>query len=527
MGEITRIDPLPPIISSCPTIVIWWAGRPSWRSSAQMLTEDTERAVVVSGEPGVGKTALIEQLCVARGGRGLAGGADPGGGGRATLRVGRAESTGVRAEENQAELDEADRAVLAPVFGGDPDSVVAVLPLASGLLNLLAVAGQNQPVLLVVDDVHWLDKVSAEVLGAVGRRLSHPGVRIVAGQRTPHESAFSSAGWGEVPLAPLDRRGFGAAAGSAGVPMTAATRTAILAAARRQSAGAGRTSAIRRSDRGRACGALPLTERLVAVFGGRLENLDAGVRAELLRAALDGIAGSVRVLDAGPVRDARRPARSHGGAAGGGSAGGHRLSPSAGSRRGHPSGRSRRNAATPTATSPHSTTMCWCAAPRTWPRRPLEPDQDVADLLARAAKLSIRRGGLSVAVEWLRRAAELSTDPDRRTELFADAVFVAARAGQPGEAEELLEEHRDRRGDSALAVLADCYRAFHADGEVISTHRRVLDALAKADDTRRQNAEPACLPAGVDHQLLRQRPAPGADQRRPAAPCRRGWTRRS
>jgi ATP-dependent Clp protease ATP-binding subunit ClpA len=31
---------------------------------SRVLTEDTEPAVVVSGEPGVGKTALIEQLCV-------------------------------------------------------------------------------------------------------------------------------------------------------------------------------------------------------------------------------------------------------------------------------------------------------------------------------------------------------------------------------------------------------------------------------------------------------------------------------
>ena len=38
---------------------------------------------------------------------------------------------------------------------------------------------------------------------------------------------------------------------------------------------------------------LPLTERLVSVFAGRLGQLDAAVRAELLRAALDGVNGSV------------------------------------------------------------------------------------------------------------------------------------------------------------------------------------------------------------------------------------------
>jgi len=106
-----------------------------------------------------------------------------------------------------------------------------------------------------------------------------------------------------------------------------------------------------------------------------------------------------------------------------------------------------------------------------------EPDQEVAEVLAAAARLSIRRGGLSVGVEWLRRAAELSRDPDRRAALVADAVFVAARAGQSGGVEDLLETTATGQGDSALAVLAECYQGFHADGEVTSTHRRILDAL--------------------------------------------------
>jgi hypothetical protein len=104
----------------------------------------------------------------------------------------------------------------------------------------------------------------------------------------------------------------------------------------------------------------------------------------------------------------------------------------------------------------------------------------VADLLAEAAKLSIRRGGLSVAVEWLHRAAALSTDPARRTAVIADAVFLAARADQPADAEELLEIATTGEGDSALTVLAECYQGFHADGEVTSSHRRILDALARA-----------------------------------------------
>jgi hypothetical protein len=197
----------------------------------QMLTEDTEPAVVVSGEPGVGKTALIEQLCVRAAAEGWQIVRVLGVAAEEPFALGGLNQLAFSLKTYQAKLDDADRAVLAPVFGGDPDSEVAVLPLASGLLNLLAVAGQNQPLLLAVDDVHWLDKVSAEVLGAVGRRLTGPRVRIVAGLRMSHESGFSSAGWGELPLAPLDADDSLRLLESAGVAVPAANRTAILEAA--------------------------------------------------------------------------------------------------------------------------------------------------------------------------------------------------------------------------------------------------------------------------------------------------------
>ena len=444
-----------------------------------MLTDGSECAVVVSGEPGVGKTALIEQMC-----------ALAAAGGWQVVRV-----LGVEAEEPfalgglnqlafglkefQSGLDDADRAVLAPVFDGYPDSEVAVLPLASGLLNLLAVAGQDRRLLLVVDDVHWLDTISAQVMGAVGRRLSHPGIQIIAGRRTSAESDFSSAGWSELPLAPLDAEDSMRLLESAGVPLPAASRTAVLAAAQ------GNPLALVELPRFAGMiedrlGALPLTERLVAVFGAQLEALDAGVRADLLRSALDGIPGG----DASST-GARFVMRNTAPAV---RAGLLVVNPLGEIVFRHPLVRAavihqadpqeRRDAHRDLARL-YDEVLVRRAAHLA--AAALEPDQDVADVLARAAKLSIRRGGLSIGVDWLRRAAELSTDPDRRAELFADAVFVAARAGRPGGAEDLLHSTGTPERDSALTVLADSYRAFHADGEVISTHRRVLDALSKAN----------------------------------------------
>jgi hypothetical protein len=76
-----------------------------------------------------------------------------------------------------------DRLVLAPVLGGDSRQEPSPIPLAVALVNLLRAAAQSEPVLMAVDDVHWLDPLSATTLSAAGRRVSDPNVRIVSSYR--------------------------------------------------------------------------------------------------------------------------------------------------------------------------------------------------------------------------------------------------------------------------------------------------------------------------------------------------------
>ncbi|MGV1006149.1 MAG: ATP-binding protein [Candidatus Nanopelagicales bacterium] len=444
----------------------------------RIVTQDTERAVVVSGEAGVGKTALIGQLCanaVADGWRVVQ---ILGVEAEAPFALGGLNQLAVSLQQFVPGLEDRDRAVLAPVFDGDSDAALTALPLVIALLNLLTVAGQTQPTLLAIDDVQWLDSVSAEVLGAVGRRLTDPRVGIVAGRRTPYEAAFSHAGWNQLHLGPLDPESSAQLLAGIGTPLTPTTKAAILAAA------AGNPLALaelpRAADQIDDAGTLPLTERLVAVFGRRLGQLEAGVRADLLRAALDGIAinatGTNRAryvmrnvqpaLDAGllvvnPMGEIefRHPLVR--------AAVIHQASP-----------QQRREAHRDLATLYEDVLVrraTHLAAAATG------PDQDVSDLLAKAAQLSIRRGGLAVAAEWLRRAAELSTEPEGRAALFTDAVYFAARAGRHDEAQDLLGSTETGEEASPSAVLADAYLAFHGDGEVVSTHRRLLEVLNRAD----------------------------------------------
>jgi DNA-binding CsgD family transcriptional regulator/tellurite resistance protein len=448
------------------------------------LTEDTARAVVICGDPGVGKTSLIDQL-----------GASARSEGWRVVRVAGVESEGSYAlgglnqlvfslRESLAGLDEQNRTALKPVLAGDADSSVSVLPLAAAVLNLLSVAAQNQPLLLIADDVHWMDSVSAEVLSAVGRRLADPRVQIVAGRRTLHESAFSNAGWTELPLGPLSDADSESLLDRTGVHLTPATKAAILTAA------AGNPLALAELPRSAAefdfgAEAPPLTERLVEVFGGRIKRLDANSRADLLRAALDGATAGPAAADRSRyvIRNGE-PAVAVGLLV---------VNPLGQCVFRHPlvraavvhqaSLRERRAAHRdlaglyPDVLFRRATHLAAAAT---------GPDQDIADLLGEAAQLSLRLGGIPAAIEWLREAAALSNDPKRRTALLAEAVFVTTRAGRIDQARELLGNADADATQFALAALADCYQAMHADGEVLSTHRRLLEALRSVDELDEQ-----------------------------------------
>ncbi|MET0476102.1 MAG: AAA family ATPase [Mycobacterium sp.] len=444
----------------------------------RLLDESGPGALAVRGEAGVGKTALLGELCTWAAADGWR-----------TLRA-----VGVEAERsftlgglNQmvfglrdvlTRLDDHRRDVLAPVFGAEPAQAPSPMPLALAVLDLLGAAGADQPVLLVVDDVQWLDDVSAVVLSAVGRRASNPRVRVVTSSR-PHSGAFSAAGWAELTLGPLGAVDSARIVDRAALPLSAATRQAILDVA------AGNPLALEELPRNAEqidawTSAVPLTERLVTVFGGRLRQLDARVRTELLRAALDGARANTStdsrarytMVDVGSAVDSELVMVD----SLGNNVFRHPLVRAAVIHQAAPA--ERRDAHAHLARlyddvlvrrATHLSAASTAA------------DQTVADLLDDAARLSIRRGGAAVAVDWLRRAAELSTDSARRVALRSEAAFVAAQASRFDDAQTLAEDSR-AEGESVSSVLTGAYLSLYRDGGVVGTHRRVLLALKSTDE---------------------------------------------
>ncbi|HEV3287575.1 MAG TPA: ATP-binding protein, partial [Streptosporangiaceae bacterium] len=141
------------------------------------------RALVVHGEPGAGKTALLDYLA-----------------GRA------ADCQVIRAAGVQSEMELAFAGlhqVCAPLLdrlevlpGPQAEAVRTAFGLSAGpepdrflvglaVLSLLAEVAAKQPLVCVVDDAQWLDRASAQVLAFVARRLEAESVGLVFGTWTP------------------------------------------------------------------------------------------------------------------------------------------------------------------------------------------------------------------------------------------------------------------------------------------------------------------------------------------------------
>lgn len=418
------------------------------------------KAAVIVGEPGIGKTALAIATCETAASRGWAVLQTVGVEAEKAFTLSGLNQIVVPLRDHVSSTEPSQRPLLIGVLTGDPDTPPAPVPLAFAVVTLLTIAARDRPLLVVVDDIHWLDEVSATVLSVAGRRLTDPRLRLLATYR-PHAAAdFVTAGWHDVAVKPLPAADARVLLERSRPGLNPRAATTILDMA------AGNPLALEELPRhaeqiDQSSTSLPLTDRLVTVFGGRLRQLDPRVRTEMLRAALgprylmegvdDAIAADLLIID--PMGDVvfRHPlvraAVIHQASAG-----------------------ERRTAHAHLAelyrdAIAHRATHLSAAA--------TGPDQHVADLLEEAARQSIQRGGSSVAVDWLRRAAELSTDAARRDAFLSEAAFVASQAGRYDDAQAIEE---------SSSVLTDAYLGMYKYGEVRVGHRRLVNAVSHADD---------------------------------------------
>ncbi|MFF1868191.1 AAA family ATPase [Kitasatospora herbaricolor] len=444
------------------------------------------RPLLLKGETGVGKSALLQHVAD------LAAGADH--------QVVRA--AGVEAESDYAfaglhqflhpllaqveRLDAGRRAVFDVVFGRNEGPAPSVMTLAIAVLDLLALASSQKPLLLLLDDGHWFDAASAEVCGFAGRRLTGSSVKLVVGLRSDLPSRFDTAALPVLDVAALSEEDSEALLDLHHPGLDARIRRVVLAEAQgnplallelppflssRSAPGAGEL------PRGHG---VPLPRRLEYLYGTRIGALSAPVRAELLRGALDGVGSGKAAPTARGTRYRMADADE---AAACGLLDIDRSSGDFVFR--HPLVRS---TVVQTAT-PNERREAHAALARMYrddlERRAthlaasaVDPSEQVAAELEAAARSTTRRGGALAAIAWLTRAAELSESREERSRRLADAAFIAGQAALPDQAQRLARADLVQGGrDVPASVVASAYESLYRDGEVRSSRRQVVAAL--------------------------------------------------
>jgi predicted ATPase len=262
---------------------------------------ETGCAIAVCGEPGIGKSVLIE--AAARRGRER---------GYLVLRA-----TGAEAESRLpfAGLHDlicpvvgaADalapplRRALLSAFGveegGSPEPFLICL----AALNLLTGAAASQPVAVIVDDLQWLDQPSQEALAFLARRV-HDDRIIVGGIRTGYATPFLPASGLLLNIGPLDEESSRALLRACAPDLDPAGREQILEHAQGNPLALAELPGTWRggpAGPGPVPGSpAPLSARLEQAFAGRLGELAPPTRDALLIAAADSESELAEILAA-------------------------------------------------------------------------------------------------------------------------------------------------------------------------------------------------------------------------------------
>jgi DNA-binding CsgD family transcriptional regulator len=420
------------------------------------------RALVVRGDPGVGKTALLDYLAGQAAGAGC--------------RVARA--TGVQSEMELAfagvhqlcapMLDhvgriplpqqDALRTAFGIATGPPPDRFLVGLT----VLSLLSEVAGERPLICVIDDEQWLDRASVQALGFVARRLAADPVGLVFAARDP---GAELAGLPELEVTGLrDEDARALLASVLAGPLDARVANLIVAETR------GNPLALLELPRGLTTaelaggfglpGVVPLAGRIEDSFQRQLEALPAETRRLLQLAAADPSGDQPLVWRAarrlGISVQAGAPAVEAGLVEFGGRVRfRHPLARSAAYQSASLPGRQEMHAALAEVTDPQ-------ADPdrRAWHRAQAArgPDEEVAAELERSAGRARARGGLAAAAAFLERSVTLTADPARHAERILAAAQASLQAGAFDAALELVSTAEAGPLDEFQRARADLLR---------------------------------------------------------------------
>ena len=444
-------------------------------------------ALVLLGEPGIGKTALVEHAVAQA----------------ADMRV--LPVTGLEAASDVPfsalatmlrpalavlpRVPEKQRAALSSALGLGPTGDVRPLAVAAGTLSLLAALAEREPLLCVVDDAHWVDRESAAALVVVAGRFEAEGIVMLFAAR-------EGEGFEAAQLANLRLKGLAPDAARALLRQHAPPNLATDVAERLLAETRGNPLALLElptlltdaqfSGREPLDQPLPVGSALEQAFVRRTRALAPEAQRALLVAAASDSDDLGLVIRAAAAMGLAADALEETDAAGLLSIRGWRF------RFRHPLVRSAVYQAAPLAErrAVHTALAgvleeAGDADRRAWQRAAAAfgPDEDVAAELERAAVSARRRGGVAAEARTLELAARLAPEDDARAVRLVKAGSAAWQAGRSAEAEQLLDEALPLIRDALLRAEAQELRASilkrHGDAE--AAHELLLDEASRIE----------------------------------------------
>ena len=448
-----------------------WGRRQQFRALDGLVADvraGHSRVLVVRGEPGIGKTALLGYAAATA----------------QDFQVARAEGVESEIELPYAALhqlcgrvlDRLDvlpgpqREALGVAFGLRPGSAPDRFLVGLAVLGLLAEVAADRPLLYLVDDAQWLDQASARVLAFVARRVDAESVALIFGTRDP-ATAGDLAGLPGLDLTRLDDDDARALLASV-IPgrLDERVRDRIIAESDGNPLALlelthGVTTAELAGGFGLP-GAGPLAGRIEKSFLCRITPLPETTRRLLLLAAADPVGDPALLWRAagrlGITDEAAAPAEAD-----------RLLTVAARVTFRHPLVRSAVYQAAPAAdrrlahraiaeaTDAGTDPDHWAwhqaqAAPR--------PDEEIAAELERSASRAQARGGFAAAAAFLDRATALTPDAARRGARALAAAQAKFDAAAPDRALELLATAETAPLDELQRARVDMLRAQIAFG---------------------------------------------------------------
>src|SRR4051794_8773928 len=176
------------------------------------------------------------------------------------------------------------RAALHAAFGLSQDAAPERFMVGLALLTLLSEIADEQPVLIAIDDVPWLDRGSVDAIAFASRRLQAESIALIVTARPDHDLSSFGSHLSRLDLDALDRTTAAAILDDANPELSRRHRSRILDDAAGNPLAVvefARARAVRRDPPGDDAVALAPTERLEQLFAGRLENLPDEARRAL------------------------------------------------------------------------------------------------------------------------------------------------------------------------------------------------------------------------------------------------------